>query len=64
MRAALPPRMIRKVIAALQAAVLVVVSAELLPLVLAQLGAALALGFLTWSFGTDIRWLWTRRRFA
>ncbi len=64
MRAALPPRMVRKVIAALQAAVLVVVSAELLPLALAQLGAALALGFLTWSFGTDIRWLWTRRRVA
>jgi phosphatidylglycerophosphate synthase len=62
MRAALPPRMVRKVIAALQAAVLVVVSADLLPLPLAQLCAALALGVLTWSFGTDIRWLWNRRR--
>jgi hypothetical protein len=23
-----------------------------------------ALGFLTWSFGTDVKWLWDRRHSA
>ena len=60
----LPPRMIRKVVAALQGAVLVVASAGLLPPGPAQLFVALALGCLTWSFGSDITWLWSRRRLA
>ena len=62
LRGALPPRMIRKAIAALQGAILVVASADLIPLPLAQIGVGLALGFLTWSFGTDVKWLWDRRR--
>ena len=64
LRGALPPRMVRKAVAALQGAILVVASADLLPLPLAQIGVGLALGFLTWSFGTDVKWLWDRRRSA
>jgi phosphatidylglycerophosphate synthase len=64
LNASLPPRMVRKVVAALQGAVLIVASAGLLPLALAQICVALTLGCLTWSFGTDIRWLWSRRRVA
>jgi phosphatidylglycerophosphate synthase len=60
--ASLPPRMVRKSIAALQGAILVVASADLLPLALAQAGVAVALGFLTWSFGTDISWLRSKHR--
>jgi phosphatidylglycerophosphate synthase len=64
LRGSLPPRMVRKAIAALQGAILVVASAGLVPVPLAQIGVALALAFLTWSFGTDVKWLWSRHRFA
>jgi phosphatidylglycerophosphate synthase len=56
--AALPPKFSRKVVAALQGVVLVVVTANLLPHTLAYAALAGALGSLTWSFGRDIGWLW------
>lgn len=57
LRAPLPPRMSRKVVAALQGIVLVVASAGVLPrpVVIATVGLALAL--LVWSFGRDVGWL-------
>lgn len=61
LRAALPPRTSRKAVAALQGAVLVVACAGVLPAPQARLGLALALVFLIWSFGTDVRWLRARR---
>lgn len=64
LRGALPPRMVRKAVAALQGAILVVASADLIPLPVAQIGVGVALGFLTWSFGTDVKWLWDRRHSA
>ncbi|WP_433728690.1 CDP-alcohol phosphatidyltransferase family protein [Actinoplanes sp. CA-051413] len=64
LRGSLPPRMVRKVVAALQGAVLVLASADLVPVWQAQIVVALALGFLTWSFGTDVVWLRSRRTLA
>ncbi|WP_157408457.1 CDP-alcohol phosphatidyltransferase family protein [Actinoplanes sp. N902-109] len=55
--AALPAKFSRKVVAALQGVVLVVVTAGLLPHAAAFLALTLALGSLTWSFGRDISWL-------
>jgi phosphatidylglycerophosphate synthase len=62
MRAQLPPRYWRKVVAATQGIVLTVVAADVVPhpLAYAALGAALAL--LAESFGRDILWLWRHRR--
>lgn len=57
LRAPLPPRMSRKVVAALQGIVLVVASAGLLPHVAAITVVAAALASLIWSFGTDVGWL-------
>lgn len=61
MRAPLPPRMSRKVVAATQGAVLVVASAGIVPQpqMTVVIGSVLAL--LVWSFGTDIMWLSRRR---
>ncbi|WP_306214458.1 CDP-alcohol phosphatidyltransferase family protein [Actinoplanes sp. RD1] len=56
--AALPPKFSRKVVAALQGVVLVLVTANLLPHALNLLALLVALTTLTWSFGRDIRWLW------
>ena len=56
--APLPPRMSRKVVAALQGIVLVVASAGLVQVPLMALVVAAALGSLVWSFGTDIAWTW------
>jgi phosphatidylglycerophosphate synthase len=58
LRAAIPPRMTRKVVAASQGVVLVVVSAGLLPTTLAQICVAVTLAAVSWSFAVDIRWLW------
>jgi phosphatidylglycerophosphate synthase len=58
MRAPLPPRFSRKVVAAVQGIVLVVASAGLLPGVLTYGIVVLALGLLCWSFGRDVDWLW------
>jgi phosphatidylglycerophosphate synthase len=55
--APLPPRFSRKVVAALQGVVLVVVTANLLPGGLALLAVLTALSTLTWSFARDVRWL-------
>ncbi|MFI5934253.1 CDP-alcohol phosphatidyltransferase family protein [Actinoplanes sp. NPDC051494] len=66
LNAPLPPRMSRKVVAASQGVVLVVVSAGLLPTAVAQICVAVSLISLCWSFAVDIRWLWlqesSRRR--
>lgn len=61
LRGALPPRYWRKVVAATQGVVLVVVAAGVLPrpVALAVLTGALAL--LVESFGRDVGWLWRRR---
>jgi phosphatidylglycerophosphate synthase len=58
LRAPLPPRMSRKVVAAAQGVVLVVASAGLAPAPLMALVVAGALGSLVWSFGTDVAWTW------
>jgi phosphatidylglycerophosphate synthase len=58
LRAPLPPRLSRKVVAALQGIVLVVASAGVMPDLLAMVCVGLALALLIWSFGSDIGWLW------
>jgi phosphatidylglycerophosphate synthase len=62
LRAALPPRFGRKVVAATQGIVLAVAASGLVhePIAVASVAAALAL--LMWSFGRDVRWLWHARR--
>ncbi|GIE87117.1 CDP-alcohol phosphatidyltransferase family protein [Actinoplanes regularis] len=62
LNAALPPRFSRKVVAAQQGVLLVVVATGLLPAWAAVLVLAVALGSLTWSFGRDIRWLYRASR--
>ncbi len=57
LNAALPPRFSRKVVAAQQGVLLVIVATGLLPTWAAVGLLAVALGSLTWSFGRDIRWL-------
>ena len=61
MRAALPPRYWRKVVAATQGVVLVVATAGILPRAVTVLALAVALGMLVESFGRDVLWLWQRR---
>jgi phosphatidylglycerophosphate synthase len=56
--APLPPRFSRKVVAAVQGIVLVVATAHQLPYGLTLALVAAALAALTWSFGSDIGWLW------
>lgn len=58
LRAQLPPRLSRKVVAASQGTVLVVTSAALLPTTLAQLCVVISLAAVSWSFASDVRWLW------
>jgi len=62
LNAALPYRFSRKVVAALQGVVLALVTANLLPQVLAQAALVLALTTLTWSFGRDTLWLYRASR--
>ena len=61
MRAPLPPRRWRRVVAALQGVVLTVAAAELLPRALTQVLLAAALAALAVSFGECTWWLWRRR---
>lgn len=61
LRAPLPVSMARKTVAALQGVVLVVVSTGCLPAAAATALAATALALLAWSFGRDVRRLWSER---
>jgi hypothetical protein len=58
MRAPLPPRYWRKVVAAIQGVVLAVAAADVLPLPMTQAVLLLALLLLAESFGRDVWWLW------
>ncbi|HSO98624.1 MAG TPA: CDP-alcohol phosphatidyltransferase family protein [Solirubrobacteraceae bacterium] len=64
MRATLPPRPWRKLVCATQGVVLVIVVADVLPLVLARLALVGALVLLAESFGRDVWWLWGHRNAA
>ena len=64
LRASLPPRLSRKVAAAMQGVVLAVASTDLIPKSSAAVCVGLSLVFLTWSFGTDVRWLWKQQASA
>jgi phosphatidylglycerophosphate synthase len=61
LRAALPPRLSRKTVAAVQGVVLVVAASGLLPSPLAATVVAFALVLLVWSFALDVVWLWRAR---
>jgi phosphatidylglycerophosphate synthase len=62
LRAPLPPSLAKKGVAGLQGAVLLVVSAGVLPFPAEAAMLAVALMLLLWSFGRDILWLWRGRR--
>nr|WP_240939672.1 CDP-alcohol phosphatidyltransferase family protein [Planosporangium flavigriseum] len=64
MRAALPPRYWRKVVAAAQGVVLVIATAGVLPRPLTVAALAAALALLVESFGHDVRWLWHHHQSA
>jgi len=64
LRGPLPPSRAGKTVAALQGVVLVVASARVLPHLLAVLLVAVALVLLCWSFGRDVRRLWSVSRAA
>ena len=57
----LPPRYWRKVVAAVQGIVLVVIAGQVLQPSVATALALAAGGLLLESFGRDVRWLWRRR---
>ena len=61
MRAPLPPRRWRRIVAATQGIVLTVAAADVLPRALAQALLAVALVLLAASVGECIWWLWRRR---
>lgn len=58
LRAPLPPRYWRKVVAATQGVVLTVAAAQLLPASLTEAALVAALALLAESFGRDVWWLW------
>jgi phosphatidylglycerophosphate synthase len=62
MRAPLPPRYWRKVVAATQGIVLTVAAAAVVPPALAQAAILGALALLCESFGRDTWWLWSHRQ--
>ena len=64
MRAPLPPRYWRKVVAATQGIVLAIAAADVLPLALTQAALVVALALLAESFGRDVWWLWIHRHAA
>jgi phosphatidylglycerophosphate synthase len=64
MRAPLPPRRWRKVVAATQGVVLAVAASGVLPRALTQALLVAALALLTASMGQCTRWLWSRRHAA
>ena len=61
MRAPLPPRFWRKVVAATQGIVLTVAAAGVLPAGVTTAALVVALVLLSESFGRDVRWLWRNR---
>jgi len=61
MRAELPPRFWRKVVAAAQGIVLTIAAAQVLPPAVADAALAGALILLAESFGRDVWWLWSHR---
>ena len=61
MRAELPPRYWRKVVAAIQGIVLTIAAADFLPSPLTKAGLVGALALLGESFGRDVWWLWAHR---
>ena len=61
MRATLPPREWRKVVAATQGVTLTIAAAGVLPAALTRIGLAVALALLAESFGRDVWWLWRHR---
>jgi phosphatidylglycerophosphate synthase len=61
MRAPLPPRYWRKVVAATQGIVLGVAAAGVLPMDAIHAGLAVAVVLLAESFGRDVWWLWSHR---
>jgi phosphatidylglycerophosphate synthase len=61
MRAPLPPRQWRRVVAATQGITLTVVATGLLPATVARAAAVVALALLAESFGRDVWWLWRHR---
>jgi phosphatidylglycerophosphate synthase len=58
MRAQLPPRFWRKVVAAVQGIALVIGAADVLPAPLTLLALVIAVALLLESFGRDVLWLW------
>ena len=62
MRAQLPPRYWRKVVAATQGIVLTIAAAGVVPPALTQVAVLAALALLSESFGRDVGWLWLHRR--
>jgi phosphatidylglycerophosphate synthase len=64
MRAPLPPRYWRKVVAATQGIVLTVAAADVVPPALAKAAILGALALLCESFGRDTWWLWSHRHAA
>ena len=64
MRAPLPPRRWRRVVAATQGIVLTVAAAEVLPRALTQALLVVALALLAASMGECVWWLWRRRHAA
>ena len=64
MRAALPPRHWRRVVAAIQGIALACAAADVLPLALMQGALVVALALLAESFGRDVWWLWSHRQLA
>jgi phosphatidylglycerophosphate synthase len=61
MRATLPPRYWRKVVAAVQGIALVCAAADVLPRSVTTLGLAASLALLVESFSRDVWWLWDHR---
>ena len=61
MRAPLPPRYWRKVVAATQGVVLTIAAAGVLPTALTRAALVGALALLCESFGRDVWWLWSHR---
>jgi phosphatidylglycerophosphate synthase len=64
MRASLPPRYWRKVVAATQGIVLTIAAADVVPPALAKAAILGALALLCESFGRDTWWLWSHRHAA
>ena len=62
MRAPLPPRYWRKVVAATQGIVLTIAAADVLPPALTRAVLLAALVLLAESFGRDVWWLWSHRQ--